>query len=248
MTAESVVPTPIALGLMFALLVGLPILASRQKLGEEELKQIAASRPAVYLSAVLSLSIIALLTFGVSLWQKITPAALGWRVDDPLLAIGLAVATTAAGLAAAWAVGRLGTAVGLRESPIGRTLLPHGSIERRWFVLIAALAAICEEYIYRGFLLHALGAWVGSPWLAAAITALSFGLAHGYQRLLGITRAGLLGFLLAVPVIFTGSLFAAIVAHFWINSAIGLGGWRWLMPEPEATHLSDVPGRDGADE
>lgn len=248
MSAESVVPTPIALGFMLVLLVGLPILASRQKLGPEELKQIAASRPAVYLSAALSLSIIALFTFGVSLWQKITPASLGWRVDDPMLAAGLALATTAAGLAVAWGVGRMGTALGLRESPVGRTLLPQGSVERRWFVLIAALAAICEEYIYRGFLLHTLGAWTGSPWLAAVITALSFGLAHGYQRLLGITRAGLLGLLLAVPVIFTGSLFAAIVAHFWINSAIGLGGWRWLMPDPEATHRSEDPGPGSIDE
>jgi len=243
-SAELVDPTPITIGFMLLLLVGLPLLASRQKLGEEELRQIAASRPAVYLSAALSLSIIALATLAISLWQKMTPASLGWRVDDPVTALTLAVGTTLIGLGIVWVVGRLGLAVGLRESPVGRTLLPEDGLERRWFVLIAALAAICEEYIYRGFLLHGLTAWTGSPWLAAAITALSFGLAHGYQRLIGIARAGLLGFLLAIPVIFTGSLFAAIVAHFWINSAIGLGGWRWLMPEPEETHLAEdsAPG------
>ena len=240
-SAELIAPTPIAIGFTLLLLIGLPLLASRQALGEEELRQIAASRPAVYLSAALSLGIIALVTLGVSLWQKMTPASLGWRVDDPVIALGLAIATTVVGLGIAWAVGRLGILAGLRESPVGRALLPEGGLERRWFVLIAALAAICEEYIYRGFLLYALWAWTGSPWLAAAITALSFGLAHGYQRLIGIARAGLLGFLLAIPVIFTGSIFAAIVAHFWINSAIGLGGWRWLMPEPDATHLAEDP-------
>ena len=44
-------------------------------------------------------------------------------------------------------------------------------------------------------------------------------------------RATLLGFLLAVPVVVTGSLFPAIVAHFWINAAIGVGGWKLLYPE-----------------
>lgn len=247
-TAESLAPTPIALGFALLLLLGLPLIASRQKLGDEELKEIAASRPAVYLSAALSLSIIALATLGISLWQGITPATLGWRVDDPVMALVLAIGTTAVGLGLVWVIGRVGSAVGLHESPVGRTLLPQGGLERRWFVLIAALAAVCEEFIYRGFLLHTLTAWTGSPWLAAAITALSFGLAHGYQRLIGIARAGLLGYLLAVPVIFTGSLFAAIVAHFWINSAIGLGGWRWLMPEPKATHLAEDPAPSSRDE
>lgn len=243
--AESVDPTPIAIGFALLLLIGLPLLASRQALGEEELRQIAESRPAVYLSAALSLSIIALGTLGLSLWQTMTPASLGWRVDDPATALALAIGTTGIGLGVVWVVSRLGVAVGLRESPVGRTLLPEGGLERRWFVLIAALAAICEEYIYRGFLLHTLAAWTGNAWLAAAVTALSFGLAHGYQRLIGIARAGLLGFLLAIPVIFTESLFAAIVAHFWINSAIGLGGWKWLMPKPDEPQPADGPTGSG---
>lgn len=214
-------------------------MASRQRFGSEELDQIASSRPAVYLSAALSLSLIALAVLAVSLWQKITPGVLGWRVEDAVIALGLAAATTAVGLLIVWLVGWIGQATGLRESPVGRTLLPEGGSEQRWFVLIAGLAAVCEEYIYRGFLLHALAAWTGNVWLAAGITSLSFGLAHGYQRLIGILRSGMLGLLLAIPVIFTGSLFPAIVAHFWINSAIGLGGWKWLMPEPDGPHLAD---------
>jgi len=45
-----------------------------------------------------------------------------------------------------------------------------------------------------------------------------------------VIRAGLLGLLLTIPVMWTGSLFPAIVAHFWINPAIGVGGWRVLYP------------------
>jgi membrane protease YdiL (CAAX protease family) len=239
MTAETIDPTPVAVGLMLLLIIGLPLLASRHRLGHEELEQIRASRPAVYLSAALSLSIIALATLGATIWQKIPPALLGWRVDEPAVGLALAVATAGLGLLITWILRWIGQASGLRESPVGRALIPEQTAERGWFVLIAGLAAVCEEYIYRGFLLHILASWTGNMWLAAAITSLSFGLAHGYQQLIGITRSGLLGFLLAVPVIFTGSLFPAIVAHFWINSAIGLGGWRWLMPEPDAARLAD---------
>ena len=68
-------------------------------------------------------------------------------------------------------------------------------------------------------------------WPAVALVSVSFGISHGYQRLIGVLRATLLGALLALPVVWTGSLFPAIVAHFWINAAIGVGGWRYLYPE-----------------
>jgi hypothetical protein len=50
---------------------------------------------------------------------------------------------------------------------------------------------------------------------------------------MGILRATALGAFLAVAVVQTESLFPAIVAHFWINAAVGLGLWRWLFPDAE---------------
>ncbi len=63
----------------------------------------------------------------------------------------------------------------------------------------------------------------------------------------GVLRAGVLGMLLAVPTIWTGSLFPAIVGHFWINAAVGLGGWRFLLEDPrriENGPTDRAPGRD----
>jgi membrane protease YdiL (CAAX protease family) len=77
------------------------------------------------------------------------------------------------------------------------------------------------------------------PWPAALLTSASFGLSHGYQRALGVVRAGLLGLVLTLPVMWTGSLFPAIVAHFWINAAIGVGAWRFLY-SPAETGESDI--------
>ncbi len=108
--------------------------------------------------------------------------------------------------------------------------MPRNGREIAGFLLLAAVAAIGEEYLFRGYAQGVLTEAFGSPWPAVALTSVSFGISHGYQKLIGIVRATLLGFLLAIPVVRTGSLFPAIVAHFWINAAVGIGGWKLLYP------------------
>ncbi|MFQ5746973.1 MAG: lysostaphin resistance A-like protein [Gemmatimonadota bacterium] len=232
--------TPFARGYALALLVGLPALAARTGLREGHAEDVARARYAVYLSAALSLLLFAGGTFAVAAWQGLPPASLGWTVPGAASAFGWGGATAAAGLVFVWIVTRAGRWLGLRESALALAILPRSQGEREAFVLLALVAAVGEEYIYRGFLLHVLAEWTGSPWTAAALAAVSFGLSHGYQRAVGIARSTLLGMALSVPVIWTRSLFPAIVAHLWLNAAIGLGGWRRLYGAGGAT-----PGTDG---
>lgn len=221
------------------LLVGLPLLAARDAGREEELERAAEFRRSIYVSIAVSLLVIAAVTLGIAAWQDVPGRALGWRVEAPGGAIAWSAAITAAGLLMAWLVGISARTLGLRESRLARLLMPRDAAEKRAFLLLAGVGAVCEEYVFRGFLLAVLESWSGSAWVAVAGTALSFGLAHGYQRLAGMARATLLGVLLALPVVWTGSLFPAVVAHFWINAAIGLGGWRWMIAG------SDDGSRDG---
>lgn len=211
-------------------LAGLPLIAwndaRRGVLDEQQLE----FRRAIYGSVALSLMLIAGLTLGVAAWQDVDAASLGWRVPDATQAFAWGIGFTAAGLAVAWLVTHGARAVGLTEGPLARLLMPRTAAEKRGFLVLSGVAALCEEYVFRGFLLSIATAWLGSPWLGAVLVSLSFGLSHGYQRLAGVIRAGTLGFTLAVPVILTGSLFPAVVSHFWINAAIGLGGWRFLFP------------------
>ena len=108
-------------------------------------------------------------------------------------------------------------------------LMPRDGAEIRSFLLMVGIAAVGEEYLFRGFSYQILAEPLGA-WPAVLVTSVSFGLSHGYQRAVGIVRATCLGVLLALPVMWTGSLFPAIVAHFWINAAIGIGGWRYFFP------------------
>lgn len=213
------------------LLIGLPALATRDAGRVGEVERATEFRRAIYVSIALSLLLIALATVGIAWWQGVPPEELGWTASGFGGALAWAGAAAAAGLLVAWIVGLVGRRMGWSEGGIARLLMPEDAPEKRAFLVLAGVGAVCEEYVYRGFLLWAVVGWSGSPGIAVALTSLSFGLAHGYQKLPGILRATSLGVLLAVPVLVTGSLFPAVVAHFWINAAIGLGAWRWLIAD-----------------
>jgi membrane protease YdiL (CAAX protease family) len=240
--------SPVAHGFALFLLVGLPLMAARNSRLEEHLEVIERARPALYFSAALTLLLVAGLTAIVAAWQGIAPADLGWRVEAPGLGVAVGAAVAAVGLLVAWLSGVLGRLAGLKESPLLRLLLPGDSRERRAFLVLAGIGAVCEEYVYRGFALHVLSDWTGQPWAAAGITAASFGLAHGYQRLNGIIRSAMLGMVLAAPVIWTGSLFPAILGHFWINAAMASGVSSWIMVEADEPAVADEPTSPSAED
>lgn len=225
--------------------VGLPLLATRSGVPADQVDEIGEIRTSVYASAALSLVVLAGAVFLFALWRGIPGSELGWRVDPIGVMLAWAVGVTVAGLALVWALAALGRRLGIEESPVSFALMPRTGRELRGFLLLSAVAAVAEEYLFRGWLQAVLGAGLGSPWPAVAIASVSFGVAHGYQRAIGIVRATLLGALLAQPVVWTGSLFPAIVAHFWINAVIGAGAWRLLYPEAVASDAVPTTHEDG---
>ncbi|MXX70183.1 MAG: CPBP family intramembrane metalloprotease [Gemmatimonadales bacterium] len=221
-------PTPIAAAYALLLLIGMPLLAAFDARRGADLAAAAKHRRLLYVSVGASLVVLGLVTLGVAAWQNVPAAALGWRVDAPAPALFRGLGVAAVGLLAAWLITAAGRLAGLRETAAVLLLMPRNASEKRWFLALSGIAAVCEEYAYRGFGLWAVSAWTGNPWLGVALVSVSFGLAHGYQKLVGVVRAMALGVVLAATVIWTDSLFPSIVGHFWINAAIGLGGWRHL--------------------
>ena len=113
------------------------------------------------------------------------------------------------------------------ESDLVYLLLPSTRTEKLWAVLfVAPTAALCEEFLYRGYLMSQLSQWFHSvPW-AWGVSSAAFGLAHTYQRINGMLRAALLGALLAYPVVRLGNIYPSMAAHFLID-ALALA---WLGP------------------
>ena len=94
-----------------------------------------------------------------------------------------------------------------------RRLLPRTRTELRWFEAVSLTAGVCEELLYRGFLIWYLSHLmpiVPAAFLSAAI----FGLAHLYQGPGGMLRTGALGGFLASIYLLTGSLYLPMVLHF----------------------------------
>ena len=97
-------------------------------------------------------------------------------------------------------------------------LLPQGPGERLTFVAVAFTAGICEEILYRGFLLHVFHADLHLPvrWAAAAAVA-AFGIAHSYQGARGIAASTLLGALFMGLYLLTRSLIPCMLLHALVD-------------------------------
>ena len=101
-------------------------------------------------------------------------------------------------------------------------ILPGTAEERRWFVLVAITAGVCEEILYRGFLIQyfrELPVHVGLT-EALVMSACVFGIAHLYQGIMGIVQTAILGAIFGVLFVATGSLFLPMVLHALIDLRI----------------------------
>lgn len=116
-------------------------------------------------------------------------------------------------------VGFLAPLIELENSTMGMLegmLVMDSPWEMLFSVLVmAALPAVGEELVFRGFVQRLIGQWTGRPYVAILITSLLFGLVHfQVQRLLAIV---LLGIVLGLLFYWTRSLWISIFAHFLFN-------------------------------
>lgn len=183
----------------------------------------------LYASAVLTQWLLVLLAAGVIWLAGPGFRAVGFRPvpqnEFIVWAAGLGLGVLAA-LGVVIALERWG--LWPEESDLVHLLIPETRLEKILAVLLVApTAAFCEELLYRGFLFAQLVDWTDSVAWALILSSLGFALAHAYQGFHGMTRVALLGALLTVPVIRTGSLFPSMAAHFLID-AVALA---WLGPK-----------------
>jgi membrane protease YdiL (CAAX protease family) len=100
-------------------------------------------------------------------------------------------------------------------------LMPQTDSEKRTFAALAITAGICEEVLYRGFLIWYFGMFAGL-FAGALLSVLVFGLAHAYQRKEGIVKTGVMGFVLAGIYLWSGSLIGPMLLHAITDLT---GGW-----------------------
>ena len=203
------------------------------------------ARARVWLWSISIVFMWTLVAAGVALWvlERRSWAALrlvaplGWRIVGTvglLLAVAVFYARSVAMITRAR---RANKRIKLPENAAIR--VPHTRAELAWWMALSVTAGICEEFIFRGYLIWVLQPALGL-WFAAAASLVVFAAAHAYQGAKGVVAVGVVGGLITLIVLVFGSLVPAIAAHMLIDAGEGLVAWLALRDVPAGTNRQSV--------
>jgi len=106
--------------------------------------------------------------------------------------------------------------------------LPQNSQELGYFMILAISAGICEEIVYRGFLVNYLMAVIDDQILAFNVAvifpAVIFGVVHMYQGIKSVLKIAIMSLLFSTIFIFSESLLIVVLLHAGVDIAGGFIG------------------------
>lgn len=118
-----------------------------------------------------------------------------------------------------------------RDTPF----MPQKRREIGHSLVLVASAALCEEIVYRGFLIAYCGSFTGPTLIgqcaAIALPAIVFAACHFYQGLRAVLKIALLAGFFGAILEVTGSLWIPIVLHFIVDLVGSLLGPKLLRPD-----------------
>ena len=125
--------------------------------------------------------------------------------------------------------------LGTGANPITGTLVAMAVV----VALTTPLQAMGEEYVFRGYLLQAVGSLTRRPWVAILVSGVLFALAHGIQNAPLFVDRFTFGVLAAYLVYRTGGLEAGIALHIW-NNVIAFAFALFLGDITETLKVTEV--------
>jgi uncharacterized protein len=157
--------------------------------------------------------------------RALTPENLGLTIHSPVLTAivtaGMAVALCSLQYFGIRRIASMPIDAVSRMREISLRLMPRTLIEALAFSALAVTAAVCEEFIYRGFAYAALQSTTGSVTVAIIASSALFSLAHLYQGRKGLVSTFILGLAFAISRWATGNLIAATVTHLAVDLLAG---------------------------
>ena len=119
----------------------------------------------------------------------------------------------------------------VRLEPV-RALLPSTARELSYFIALAVTAGICEEILFRGYLMAYVQPIAGVAG-AVVVSSVLFGLGHIYQGLSQAIKIIFVGFVLALFYVASDSLYISMVLHAAFDAVQGRLAFGLLTdPEP----------------
>jgi membrane protease YdiL (CAAX protease family) len=151
--------------------------------------------------------------------------------------VGWTLLLLAGGVVVELAFRALAIRFGIREEPMLRAMLPQTTGERWAFAVLSVCAGFSEEMAYRGYVIPMLLPHLGVVGAVAA-SSLAFGLLHAYQGGIGILRTGIIGILMAVGYLMSGSLWPPVLAHLLFDVLAGIFLAEYFMVPEETLGVS----------
>jgi uncharacterized protein len=188
------------------------------------------------------------LLLGLVLWRalarglSVAELGLARRVDVELLlagAIGAALLCTFQ-----WfnlrRVGRIsGPTIDLMRK-LAEYLLPAKGVEFGFYCGLAVTAGVCEEFLYRGFVMAGLSRMGAPMWSVVVLSSILFGLAHAYQGRGGMIGTGLLGLIFAGARLIFSSLVPVAAWHAAVDITAGVAGPKFLLRGQDRDERQDA--------
>jgi len=174
-------------------------------------------RMSLYRQAIVLQWSLSAVTLVVWAWRGRSWAALGLMPRATPAALALAVLAVAGIVLVAFQRRRTlssTAALGHVRDQLGHVerMLPRRPAELRRFYALAVTAGVCEELLYRGYLFWYLEQWIGLAPAVAVATAI-FGFGHLYQGRRGVLTTALVGLVLGVLYLVSGSLYLGMLLH-----------------------------------
>lgn len=118
----------------------------------------------------------------------------------------------------------------LKHLHIGKTgpaakaiaLAPRNPLEVLLWLLVCITAGICEEFLFRGYLLRQFSSLGGKIWIGVLLSSLVFGVSHGYEGIASMIVIGFYGVLFCLLLLKTKSTIPGMIAHAWHDIFAGL--------------------------
>jgi membrane protease YdiL (CAAX protease family) len=124
---------------------------------------------------------------------------------------------------------------------IAERIFPRNRIERLPYFALALTAGLCEEFLYRGFIMASLRRAGLTAWLVILVSAILFGVAHLYQGRAGIIGTLVIGIVFGSFRIAYDSLVPVMAWHASIDAVAGVAVPKYLLRSDARTldHSAD---------
>ena len=130
--------------------------------------------------------------------------------------------------------------IGATSAPVNViNLAPRTLLEFALWACICISAGICEELLFRGYLLRQFSSLGGKVWVGVVVSSLIFGCGHGYEGVANMIKISIFGLLFCALLLKSKSMRPGIIGHAWFDffTAVQIGLLRHFHKLPQLENL-----------